>query len=342
MDEEHPTELELVTWLDAGEADRASLGVDVHLRGCALCRTLVASAGRPIATPRPVPFEPQESFEVPKSREAPSPGEVWRLAWDAVSELGLVWRSVDGYFSVVPVRPDAGFADDRTVVVDSHAAILSGTLALWFGLESSVPLAVFDRYWFDVDPEPLAAIRARVRERKPIESAEFTMGTPIIDALDDRYEYREQLTDHFEALATSHWWTETSQSRRLSDLVEASSADWKAVTSALGMEPHERLRLQRSQRLLTDEDASRLAPLLGTTPSAVLATNPPVPLELANVLDRPRWKSRILERRLASGIDEATTRYQVAVAALALAARETVPASTEEQWDVRLEHVFAP
>ncbi len=340
MDPAHPTEVELIEWFDANHSRRPMLAVDSHVRACLVCQSLMAKGGEPIEVPEAV-VEVQPSLDIPERREVPAAGEVWRLSWDDVSELALVWRAIDDYFRVVPLRPDPEYADERTVVTGTGSSILPGDVALWFGLESSVPLGVFDRYWFEIDLEPLGGVRAAIRERKPVEAAHVRVGAPVTSALDARYEYREDISDRYEQLTNAHWRIERESSRTLADLVNAANATWSQVTTALGLEAHERLRLQRSQYLFRAEDAARLAVVLDTTPEEILATNPPIPPTLAAALDQPRWKPRILEERRTSGLDEAGARYRVAFAALALAARESAPPSTEEQWDVRLEHVFA-
>ena len=338
---QHPTELELVSWLDSDEAVRPSLPIDEHLRECAACQRLVASADEPIEPPDEVRMERQPVRHVPERRDRPTPGEVWRLTWDDISELALVWRLEDDYFRVVPLRADPDYVDDRTLIAETAFELIPGPIALSFGSESSVPLAVFDRYWFELNLDSLVEIRRAIREHEQEKVSDAHLGMPFDGHADARYEYREDLADRFEWLTSAHWRTESESPRSLADLVDAADVDWPAVTNALGRAPIERLQLIRSQFPLTPDDALHLTPLLDVEPTEILATNPPVPIALATAIDRPRWKAQIRAQRAAGHFDEATAHYQAAVAALALAARETVAPATEEQWHVRLEHVFA-
>jgi len=202
-------------------------------------------------------------------------------------------------------------------------------------------MAVFDQFWFEVELEPFAGIRSAIREGKPVESVAFQLGTPILDAVDDRYEYRELLSDRFDMLAIASWRTDAQPTVTLGQLVDTAHAAWSEVTDALGIDATERLRLKRGQRALSADEATALAELLRTTPEDVLATNPAVPQALADAIDHPRWKGLIRERGRSRSLGEGPARYEVALSAMAQAARETVPAAEERHWAVRLEHVFA-
>lgn len=340
MGREHPTEVQLVEWLDAEDDVRSTLPADAHVHECSYCRVLVAEAGEPVGVPS-VLVGSQSTLEVPEPREFPTSGQVWRLTWNDVSELALVWRAIDDYFSVVPVRPDPDFADERTIIIESGSSVLPGDIALWFGMESYVPPAVFDRFWFEMDVGSLTTARTSVRERKPVEAALVRTGVPITNALDARYEYREDLADRCESLIGANWRHEHESSRSFAEMVNDAGCSWSDVTEVLGLHPHDRLRLMRGQLLFEEGDAERVSIILNVTADEVLATNPAIPNELASALDRPKWKPRIREERRVRCIDEGSARYHLAFAALTLATRERTAPSTPEQWDVRLEHVFA-
>jgi len=228
------------------------------------------------------------------------------------------------------------------MLVDSDSEVIVGSLALWIGLEASVPPSVLDRFWFALSVrDAVSSARSLIRQGKPVQSVDVTVGGPIVDALDDRFEYRALVADQFNELAGAWWVPKASDRGGLAEIAASAGVSLSAIAEELGLPQTERLRLKRGTRVLRIEEAKKIAPLLRVTPDDVMATAIPIPTELVRALDRPRWKRHVLARARLDEQNEAETRRQVAYAACTQAARETAEPRTEAQWHARLEHVFA-
>lgn len=129
------------------------------------------------------------------------------------------------------------------------------------------------------------------------------------------------LADRIEATTSSH----------LKDLLSSVSVE---VMRGVGMSPQLALALRRGQRPISPDQAAALAPLAGTTPEALLRSNPPLPEDIVRDLDAVEsreWVRRLAQHRTMT-LEEA--RLVVGYGVYALAARETEKGQVD--WKARI------
>ncbi len=339
LTDRHPTDLELIDWIDDG---RPSDATSDHILLCDACAVLVDAADSPIVTrlmqpvggPRPAIVSP------PPGREEPSRGEVWRLRWDRTVLLALIWNVYEDYLEVIPVTPDVLMADESTLKLAAEQTNGLGSIAVWIGLEAPVDRCVLDTFWGEIAIEEVESVRRRLRLGKPIDSVSASIGSPISNAFDERYEYRATVSDDIDTLRSATWIAIPGE-RTLQELLIHAGTSVNEVAVTIGIPTTERLRILRGHRPFTSAEAHLVAPLLQAEPIEVLATNPTIDPDLVLEMNLPRWKREIIGISESRQLSEAEARNHVAYGVLALAARQTRFESKQMMWRERLNQYFA-
>lgn len=339
MTDTHPSDRQLAAWVDASHDERLKMPISDHLVDCPSCLVLVRKASAPIPLPNisRLAMETLGPLEelVP---DEPEQGQVWRVRWEDTSQLAMVWSADIDWVAMIPVTPDAAYADDSCVILTTEAP--DGHSVLWLGLETPLPYHVLDAQVSYLPTDHLDAARRLFRKGKPIDTVELAVGQPIMSSFDDRYLYRSALAEDFEILAESHW-APAESGGNLRELAKTSGVEWSAVTDALQIEAPERLRISRGLRPLTMSEAQRLVELLNVEVSAVIRCNPEIDPDLVLALSRPRWRTRIDQQRRSRGEDEVAGRVNAAYEVQGLAARAPAPADGEPAWHERIKLYFA-
>ena len=143
MRNRHPTDMTLAAVVD-GTLDAASLEVARrHIEECGRCQLRIAQAGPPIE------LEPGEAatgvavaIAVSEVRDDdPRRGDIWRLAWDDLSLLAVVWQAGDGDdLTVLPVFEECD-ADEWCVLFSPSETGGLGDFAVSVALEATVSVA---------------------------------------------------------------------------------------------------------------------------------------------------------------------------------------------------------
>jgi len=116
------------------------------------------------------------------------------------------------------------------------------------------------------------------------------------------------------------------------------NADMHDVVDAVGSLPAA-MQLRRGQGWLRPDQADKLAPILSTTPEALLAAAAPLPPELIAVMDQPNVRALVDRVARQTQLDEVTAWRNAAYGAYALAAREHTRA-TATSWAGRVSAYF--
>jgi hypothetical protein len=265
----------------------------------------------------------------------PQHGQIWRAVWEDTVQLLAITAVDDDEVRAVPASLER-YADAETLLLPAGASTLKQPLALWWGLEQSLPWCVLDRQVSQLTvplpasinlalPEPVSGLSAGARWG----SAELSLAAP--DA-----EYRGLLADHLSTLRAARWAPEGSGA--LPELLQQRGITARALASELDLEPARALAVRRGQHPLTADQAGTLAVLLGLSTHEVLAGNPALPQQVVRELNRPLRRGQV--RALAARYLESETqaRHRAAYGTFALAARQDDRSHTD--WTARADRYF--
>jgi hypothetical protein len=275
----------------------------------------------------------------------PAHGQLWRALWDDAAQLVLVLRVTGmGLAVVAPVTTDPPTSDESSVVLDAGLTVLGHTAIVWGGLAAEIPFRVFDLL---IGQMPAATVDAAER----VASGDYagvlpegvSVGTRVTSPFDRAAEVRAELSDTLVNLGRATWAPQVPGSAQpLRDLLQGRqdvAALMKALAQALGLELPAVMNILTGKRPVTPGQAPAVAKITGLTEQQVLSAVPALPADLVTELDRPRWRKPLRAQRRPSE-SEAATRLTVAYGALALAARQTGPASAPS-WPQRIRQYLA-
>ncbi|MEU9074445.1 hypothetical protein AB0D22_07155 [Kitasatospora sp. NPDC048538] len=263
--------------------------------------------------------------------EDPQPGQIWRAAWEDVIQLLLVTEVGDGdTLRAVPASFER-FADADTLLLPASASTLEEPLALWWGLEGTVPWCVLDRQVSALSDRPVALTGRSLADA--VAGARWGSGAAVSAAGN---EYRGVLTDRVEVLASARW--EPPGSGDLPQLFEDKAIEAEDLVAELELPLPQALAVWRGKQPLTTEQATKLAERLGQPADRLLAANPALPPDVVHELNRPLRRARV--KALAARFDETEldARRRAAYGIFALAARQERPAGPN--WTARTDRYF--
>jgi hypothetical protein len=221
---------------------------------------------------------------------------------DEVARFVLVLTAGDEKVDVAPVTLDTELMTDEAFIADAALTDFALPVAVWLPLRRSVERLVLDRYVGDMHMA-VDAIR------------QLPTGRPLFSPLEDRAMERAVLEDDMDELSAA--------SARPASLADLLAAVPLPQLHAAGFPVPLVLQLRRGLRAVSDEEAERLAPLVGVSPAVLLAANPPLPERLVRDLDSDVGRAFVEQYQRARGGDAELARLSVGYGAYALAARET-------------------
>jgi hypothetical protein len=315
MPAQHPTDRRLLALIDGRLNDDDAREVRSHLEDCALCQLRAGQARATTRVAIPVTFEakevlaPQAAFE--DRTAVPMPGDVWRLVWDGINELGVVDRvDTDRHrLFVMPVLPDVDDADEWCGVTQLEVLHDAIPVAVSVALEASIPWAVLDARVGQVASMPgLNLLRTAYKHGVDSNERELDRGEPVFSALDPRVELLDELNDAFHVLADAQWGVDVENAA-------AAPSPELSVDTLLdaGLAPNRALALVRGDTAPNEDEAALLERLTGVT---VTVQGPAIPIELRRELDQPRWRPKVRARMAQTHRGEPDARATIAYEAL--------------------------
>lgn len=299
MRHRHPTDMTLAAVVD-GTLDAASLEVARrHIEECGRCQLRIGQAGPPIER------EPSETstgvavaMAVGEVREEdPSRGDIWRLAWDDLSLLAVVWQAGDGGdLTVLPVFEQSD-ADEWCVLFSPSETGGLGDFAVSVALEATVPWPVLDaRVGRVATTESLSELRSEYGSGSP--AGLVPRGNRVSSEFDERTEVLDEVRDMLEQLSDAAW---------APTPVAPTAADASSVGVLFDvLPPEEALAISRGAPP-TDSQATLIEEATGTP-----AATPPLSPEIVRLLESPTRKHKIRARARRSGRSEASERRELA------------------------------
>ncbi len=260
----------------------------------------------------------------------PEPGQVWRARWNNDHQLVLLHRTIGSTVTAAPATLEPDLADDTAEVLSAEDTTLGMPLVLWQSLARSLPMRVLDRLAGQlVTAEPEAG---QVQPPRP------AAGQPVMSPIDPRVLYRARLEDTMAALADARWAPQGTGT--LGGLLAEAGFGPEELCDALGVTPQQALAVLRGDAPISEDQAEALTVTTGLSVVALMNSNPELPPDLVNRLDRPACRARVGELARRRQVGELRTWQSVGFAIAALAARQTGP-GRNVAWDDRIDQYFA-
>jgi hypothetical protein len=243
------------------------------------------------------------------------------VRWQETALVALVAEVDPPLVKAVPVTLDAE-PDDSAVLAPASAHDLGVDVVIWASDDAEVPMRVLEF--------KLGALSGSG-------AARLAPGTTNWGPTDPRSRLRASLQDAVESLADASWApSATDEALDLEVLLD--SVDFDDVVTAVGSVPLAG-RLRRGGAMLTEEQAARLADLLGVPVGQLIAaTLPALPDDLVAAMDTPEVRARVDRVASSRHREEIETWRSCAYAVLALAAREHDRKQTA--WDGKVRAYF--
>ncbi|MGW0582227.1 hypothetical protein ACWD25_41285 [Streptomyces sp. NPDC002920] len=263
-------------------------------------------------------------------------GQVWRARWDEVSMLVLVLDVDDLEVSAVPVTIDPPGEDETSVVVDGSRTAFGVDTTVWAGLVCCVPMRVLERVVDTWDDDIVGCTTARAQDRPGPVVAGLREGQPIRSALEPAAEVRAGLADDLEYLQRAPGLPIQESGRPAGSLASllGDRLDLGALCAALQLPQPEVMRLLRGKTPLSLDQVDTVASATGLPAEQITRTIRPLPADLVQAVEHPRWRSVWVRRARRLGVSETQARLSGGYGTFALAARQTGGGAAD--WDARL------
>ncbi|MGW8359238.1 hypothetical protein ACWGK1_01495 [Streptomyces wedmorensis] len=261
----------------------------------------------------------------------PRPGQIWRAVWEDTIQLLLITTAGDDDTARAVPASFERYTDADTLLLPAPATTLEQPVALWWGLEATLPWCVLDRQVSELTSRPDTLTSRTLADT--VTGAQWGSDTVLSAAAG---EYRAVLTDHLEVLASAQWAPQGSGG--LSQLFRDHDITAPQLAAELKLPPPLALAVWRGQQPLTAEQAATLAALLGWPATRFLDANPALPPAVVHELNRPLRRSQV--KKLAAQYDETerAARLRAAYGIYTLAARDDN--RTRPNWTARTDRYF--
>ncbi|MFE2118363.1 hypothetical protein ACFXAY_33880 [Streptomyces microflavus] len=260
----------------------------------------------------------------------PRPGQIWRAAWEGTVQLLLITTAGDSTARVVPTSFER-YADADTLFLPAQATTLEQSLALWWGLETTVPWCVLDRQVSELNNCPDTLTFQTIADT--MTGIRWGSGTVLSAAAS---EYRAVLIDHVEVLTSARWAPQGSGG--LSQMFRDQGITTQQIAAELNLPLPLALDVWRGQQPLTAEQAATLAALLGQPAGRLLDANPAVPPAVVHELNRPSRRSQVKKLAVQHDETEHDARLRAVYGIYTLAARDRD--RTQPNWTARTDRYF--
>ena len=294
---QHPTDHVLAALIDGRLPDSLANEWRSHIRDCQRCQLRAGAAGESLLGDDDLDFEAVPIAILDESvPEMPDPGELWRLTWNEITALAVIWRVDLDRLSVLPIV-DLADADDWSALLHPEVTGRFGALAVSVALETTVPWSV------------LSACLTRLADTDSIQSlrTEFRLGSPstsirgerVRSPLDERIIGLETTAEVFNELANANWAIVPSGPA-------AAYMGYERLID-IGIDVNRALAISARGASPTDEESRLIRSATGVWPGVRAVDD-----DLRRKIDKPRRKAAIRARANASKRDEGAERLVLA------------------------------
>ncbi len=233
----HPSDLELAAYADGLLGAVEASDVSAHLDACATCRVRLGSdrgvaAGSlgQVGAPKievGLPDGLRSALSNP-ARPAAEANQLWLARLETQMSAVLIVDAFEDYAVVVPVTFDTEMADEYTLVIDAAESPLDVPLAVWVGLRTVAATTGLEQLLADAAPLQLAERTRSVYGYyiDGVPADDEGVGMPVLELIDPRSEYREQLKRAFALLPPAAASDETQVARQEASSAAEASLEW--------------------------------------------------------------------------------------------------------------------
>jgi hypothetical protein len=281
-----------------------------------------------------------ERFGDPDRLE-PASGQVRRVEWNGVSQVGLLFSAEDRRWRIVPVSIEPTGEDETSLVIDASRTTFPVEVTAWAGLATAVPTGVLSRVidMWEPDITDWCSDAGRGVLREPPAGARRG---EVSDPYGSSAAVRDALADDIEALAFAP--LVPAREEAVFDIKAATTrVGLKTIMDALRLPQATVMKIVQKKQTINEAQAKILASLFSCSPEDILAGANALPLALAVELEQPRWRTVWSAMAQRLGITEAAARSKVGFGTFATAYRQTGAVTPDwrsriEQWLTANEH----
>lgn len=261
----------------------------------------------------------------------PQPGQIWRAVWEDTIQLLLITATGDDDTLRAAPASFERYADADTLLLPAPATTLEQPLALWWGLETTLPWCVLDRLVSELTSRPPALTARTLADAVP--GTQWGISTVSSAPAN---EYRAVLADQLAFLASAQWVPQGSGD--LNQLFRDRGITAAQLGAALELPPPQALAVWRGQLALTADQAATLAEHVEQPARQLLAANPALPPPVVHELNRPLRRRQVKTLAVQHDETERDARLRAAYGIYTLAARDED--RTQPNWKARTDRYF--
>jgi hypothetical protein len=269
-------------------------------------------------------------------------GQVWRARWNGAVVLVLVLDVGDRDVRAVPLTLDPPAEDESCLVLDGQRSVFGVDVTVWAGMVQTVPVRVLDQVLDAWDSDLVGCTRAVAQGRPGDPAAGMRAGSAPGSLFEDSVALRAELEDDLAELQAAPGLASAagvSPAQGSLAVLLGGRPDIAELTKALGKPQSQVMAILRGKRLLEPEDIASLARATGLSQEEIADTVQPLPEDLVEAVEHPRWRPVMTHLAKHGAGGEAQARLRAGYGAFALAARETGGSSPD--WDARLKQFLA-
>lgn len=335
--DKHPADVLITSLLDGQLDNSRVVELRDHLGKCSLCRLRIGQSELDeetrTAIPKGVPNPVLPASEVLENRETPPrPGEVWRLVWEEVNELGVIDKldEENQRVIVMPVLSDIDLADEWCGLTSIRVVDRELDVAASVALATSIPWCVLDARVGQVEQlDELRRLRGEFKHGGTPAKSRIARGLPLLSQFDRRAETMGELGDAFHNLAEANWGAD------IPNVVTNHVPPSFDLLVSLGIPVQRALAITRGEGTPSTEELV----IIGKETDVSSWTTPSIPDSLRLELNLPRWRPALRQRARENHTLEADERVTIALEARQpIAARGTHGGPV--QWRTLLERLL--
>lgn len=264
-------------------------------------------------------------------------GQIWRALWDEVSVLVLLADIGNTAVDVIPVTVDPDIADSTSLVLAPWLTNFGVETTLWIDLRTRLPLRVLDEI---IDEFPSDLMSWVVEDRQMSLPRGVHKGPQTVSVFDPAMTLRAEIEDDLSDLQASPALpvegSSTDATPTLASIL-GKTVNLRALVDALhpcGLNQSEVMSVLKGKRFLTPDLVDAIAGVTDISRDTIAEAVTPLPSELVEEVDHPRWRPMWRQRAHQQGLDESAARLRGTYELYALAARQT--GAQKPDWAARL------
>lgn len=264
-------------------------------------------------------------------------GQIWRAQWDEVTVLVLLADISNTDVDVIPVTVDPDAADSTSLVLEPWLTSFGVETTLWIDLRTRLPLRVLDEI---IDEFPADLMNWVVDDPQTNLPRGMHKGPHAPSVFDPAMKIRAEIEDDLSDLQASPELPVEGRSTNATPTLASilgKTVNLRALIDALhpcGLNQSEVMSVLKGKRFLTPDLVDAIADVTDISRDTIAEAVTPLPAELVEEVDHPRWRPMWRDRAHRQGLDESTARLRGTYELYARAARQT--GAQKPDWAARL------